>query len=88
MPAGSDLSIQKDGPAQVAPGDTFSYTIHVANAGPDKAQVRHGDRPAAHRRFVRRRRALGGLLHRGIRDGFVRPRGVGDRRGGVDRASR
>jgi uncharacterized repeat protein (TIGR01451 family) len=33
-----NLSIRKDGPAQVAPGDTFSYTIHVANAGPDKAQ--------------------------------------------------
>ena len=32
-----NLSIQKDGPAQVAPGDAFSYTINVANAGPDKA---------------------------------------------------
>lgn len=34
-----DLSIQKEGPAQVAPGDTFSYTIRVTNEGPDQARV-------------------------------------------------
>ena len=34
-----NLSILKDGPAQVATGDTFSYTVTVANAGPDPARV-------------------------------------------------
>ena len=34
-----NLSIQKDGPAQVVTGDTFSYTIQVANAGPDQARA-------------------------------------------------
>jgi uncharacterized repeat protein (TIGR01451 family) len=34
---GSDLSIQKHGPQQVASGEPFSYTIDVANAGPGPA---------------------------------------------------
>ncbi|MGZ5295438.1 MAG: right-handed parallel beta-helix repeat-containing protein [Actinomycetota bacterium] len=33
----SDLSIHKTGPAQVASGEAFSYTIDVSNAGPSKA---------------------------------------------------
>jgi uncharacterized repeat protein (TIGR01451 family) len=37
-PRSPNLSVMKDGPAQVVSGDGFSYTIRVANAGPDVAR--------------------------------------------------
>ena len=37
-PATADISMAKTGPATVAPGDTYSYTLTATNNGPDAAE--------------------------------------------------